>query len=117
MAATARRTPGLRDLPQSESDGHSLPHIRPRAPVDFKYMVHAVHSSSIRKTPYVVIGRNGSVNDYSEVKFPRNLRNCLNCHVDGHSSCRWAPGVLGTTIATGSSYGTPKVIDTNPATI
>jgi OmcA/MtrC family decaheme c-type cytochrome len=78
-------------------------------------MVHAIHSSSIRRTPFVVIGRNGSVNDYSHVVFPRNLRNCLNCHVDGTFELPLRPGVLGTTVATGSSYGPPKVIDTDPA--
>jgi OmcA/MtrC family decaheme c-type cytochrome len=84
-------------------------------PIDFKHMVHAIHSASIRRTPFVVIGRNGSVNDYSHVVFRRNLRNCLNCHVDGTFELPLAPGVLGTTMATGSSYGPPKVVDTNPA--
>lgn len=87
----------------------------PETPIDFKHMVHAIHSSSIRHTPYVVIGRNGTVNDFSHVVFPRNLRNCLNCHIDGTFELPLAPTVLGTTLATGSTYGSPKVIDTNPA--
>lgn len=87
----------------------------PETPIDFKHMVHGIHSASIRRTPFIVIGRNGTVHDYSDVVFPRNLRNCLNCHVDGTFELPLAPGVLGTTVATGSSYGPPKVVDTNPA--
>jgi OmcA/MtrC family decaheme c-type cytochrome len=84
------------------------------APVDFKYMVHAIHAGKMRRTPYVVIGRNGSVNDYSHVSVPR-LRNCLTCHVDGTFELPLAPTVLGTTVVTGSSYLPTKVIDTDPS--
>ena len=99
--------PNQTDIPFRTSGAES--------PVHFKYMVHAIHSAKMRHTPFVVIGRNGSVHDYSEVKFPRDVRNCLNCHIDGTFELPLPEGRLGTTIATGSTYGPPKVIDTDPS--
>lgn len=87
-------------------------------PVDFKHMVHAIHAGKRRRTPYVVIGFQGSVNDFSGVRFPAELSNCLNCHKDETFALPLRPGVLGTTIFTGSTYATattPKIIDTDPA--
>jgi OmcA/MtrC family decaheme c-type cytochrome len=52
------------------------------ASIDFKRMVHAIHAGGFRTTPYVVIGFNGSVHDYSGVRFPARLRDCTNCHLD-----------------------------------
>ena len=50
--------------------------------VDFKRMIHGIHAGGMRKNPLIIIGRNGSVNDFSHVRFPTSLRNCLNCHVE-----------------------------------
>jgi OmcA/MtrC family decaheme c-type cytochrome len=95
----------------------------PETAVDFKTMVHSIHSGGFRETPFVVIGRNSSINDYSDVRFPSTLRNCLNCHVEvggkGSYELPLKAGVLGTTTATGSLYkvspGAWRSIDVNPA--
>jgi OmcA/MtrC family decaheme c-type cytochrome len=50
--------------------------------IDFKRMVHGIHAGGFRKTPLIIIGRNGSVNNYSSVRFPSELRNCVKCHID-----------------------------------
>ena len=89
-------------------------------PIDFKVMVHSIHSGGFRTQPYVVIGRNSSVNDSSGVRFPRELRNCTNCHVDANGKGTFElpllAGALGTTIKTQSSYlSTPRSIDVDPA--
>jgi len=77
-------------------------------------MVHAIHGTARRQTPFIVIGRNGSVNDFSFVRFPAEPSNCLTCHLDGTFSLPLGRNVLATTVSTGSSYGPPKVVDGNP---
>ncbi len=92
-------------------------------PVDFKVMVHAIHAGGFRTRPYVVIGRNSSVNDFSGVRFPAELRDCTKCHIDvngkGTFELPLAPSVLGTTVNTRSTYlvapGALRSISVNPA--
>ena len=95
----------------------------PETAVDFKTMVHSIHAGGFRETPFVVIGRSSSINDYGDVRFPSTLRNCLNCHVEnggkGSYELPLKASVLGTTTATGSVYNVPagamRSIDVNPA--
>ncbi len=53
--------------------------------VDFPVMVHKIHMGSSLPsvkagTPYRIIGNAQSVNDYSDVAFPADVRNCTVCH-------------------------------------
>jgi OmcA/MtrC family decaheme c-type cytochrome len=53
--------------------------------VDFKVMIHKIHDGanlpSVKAgTPYVIIGNAQSVNDFSTVVFPQDIRNCTTCH-------------------------------------
>jgi OmcA/MtrC family decaheme c-type cytochrome len=53
--------------------------------VDFKVMVHKIHRGenlpSVQAgTPYVIIGNNQSIHDFSDVVFPQDIRNCVRCH-------------------------------------
>ena len=98
----------------------------PETPIDFKTMVHSIHAGGFRKTPYVVIGFQSSVNDFSEVRFPAELRkSCLKCHVvdaatgKGSYELPLKSTVLGTTVKTQSAYLAPdkspqRSIDVNP---
>jgi len=84
--------------------------------IDFKRMIHGIHAGGKRKNPLIIIGRNGSVNDYSHVRFPSELRNCVNCHIDKDQKGTFElPMVtkLGTTISTGSFLGSNQ-IDIDP---
>lgn len=92
----------------------------PESPVDFKVMVHSIHSGGFREQPFVVIGRNSSVNDYSGVRFPRALRDCTACHIDANGRGTFElplrTGALGTTIVTQSTYlSATRSIDVDPA--
>jgi OmcA/MtrC family decaheme c-type cytochrome len=93
-------------------------------PIDFKVMVHSIHAGGFRTTPYIVIGRFGSVNDFSGVRFPAELRkSCPLCHVANAGVWSFelplSKDVLGTTIKTQSVYqvplGSQRTIDVNPA--
>lgn len=48
--------------------------------VDMALMMHKIHSGPNLATPYVIIGNQQSVHDYSEVTYPQDRRNCHNCH-------------------------------------
>ncbi|HTO88576.1 MAG TPA: OmcA/MtrC family decaheme c-type cytochrome [Thermoanaerobaculia bacterium] len=53
--------------------------------VDFKVMIHKIHMgenlpSVEAGTPYVIIGNAQSVQDFSTVAFPQDIRNCTTCH-------------------------------------
>ena len=85
----------------------------PEVPIDFKVMVHAIHAGGFRTNPYVVVGFNSSVNDFSTVRFPRELRDCTNCHIDANGKGTFElplkSTVLGTTVKTQSNYLAPPV--------
>jgi OmcA/MtrC family decaheme c-type cytochrome len=53
--------------------------------VDMKVMVHKIHRgaglpSVLAGTPYQIIGNAQSLNDFSTVVYPQDIRNCANCH-------------------------------------
>jgi OmcA/MtrC family decaheme c-type cytochrome len=53
--------------------------------VDMTVMTHKIHMGkdlpSVKAgTPYTIIGNAQSVNDYSDIGFPANARNCTACH-------------------------------------
>ncbi|HYM12581.1 MAG TPA: OmcA/MtrC family decaheme c-type cytochrome [Bryobacterales bacterium] len=56
--------------------------------VDFKVMIHKIHMGSSLPSvqagkPYQIIGFNQSVNDWSTVVFPADVRRCEVCHAQG----------------------------------
>jgi OmcA/MtrC family decaheme c-type cytochrome len=91
--------------------------------IDFKRMVHAIHAGRFRSSPYVVVGFNSLVRDYSGVRFPREISNCLNCHVEvngrGTFELPLQSSVLGSTVVTGSVFAVPvgatRTIDVDPS--
>jgi OmcA/MtrC family decaheme c-type cytochrome len=83
----------------------------PEVPIDFKVMVHSIHSGGFRVNPYVVVGFGSSVNDFSDVRYPRELRkSCPDCHVDANGKGTYElpiKATLGTTVNTQSTYLVP----------
>lgn len=61
--------------------------------IEFRSMVHRIHRGANLPSvqggvPFEIIGFRGSVNDYSDVHFPKDLRNCQVCHL-GPDGDRW----------------------------
>ncbi|MDE2150202.1 MAG: OmcA/MtrC family decaheme c-type cytochrome [Gammaproteobacteria bacterium] len=53
--------------------------------LDFRVMIHKIHDGanlpSVQAgTPYIIYGFQNSVNDFSDVVFPQDVRNCEKCH-------------------------------------
>jgi len=52
--------------------------------IDFKHMIHKIHTGeNLEHKPYVIYGFGGSANDFSEVLFPGDRRDCVACHKAG----------------------------------
>jgi len=90
--------------------------------IDFKRMVHSIHAGGFRKTPFSVVGFQGAIVDFSAVRFPARLSNCLTCHVEANGKGTFelplASAVLGSTVSTGSTLAVPPAlgsVDVNPA--
>ncbi|MCC6542954.1 MAG: OmcA/MtrC family decaheme c-type cytochrome [Nitrospirae bacterium] len=90
-------------------------------PIDFKVMIHSIHTGENLdlSKPYVIYGFGNSVNDFSEVRFPRDRRDCLACHIDAEPVTYGVPltaNILGTTSNTGTDLNN-KVSDDNSRTL
>ncbi len=70
----------------------------PNQTIAFKVMIHDIHYARKREGyaeknnlvlpgKLAIIGFNNSVNDFSEVLFPQDVRNCTKCHADSGASC------------------------------
>ena len=62
--------------------------------VDFKVMIHKIHMGSSLPSVqagkhYEIIGFQNSVNDFSDVVFPQDIRNCTTCHQNSLQVDAW----------------------------
>lgn len=89
-ATDRARRPGADQVVTTEIDGKA------EEAIDFKYMIHAIHSANI-----VVYGYGGSVNDFTHVGLPQSASNCRACH-DGDTFYPISSAVLGTTVNSGA---------------
>jgi OmcA/MtrC family decaheme c-type cytochrome len=55
----------------------------PAQTIDFPVLIHRIHTGEEMESPYIVYGFGGSENDFSEVRFPGDRRDCAKCHVNG----------------------------------
>jgi OmcA/MtrC family decaheme c-type cytochrome len=73
--------------------------------VDFKVMIHKIHTGEdLEQQPYVIYGFGNVPHDFGEVRYPRDRRNCLACHIDATPITYGLPlpeGVVGTSVSTG----------------
>jgi OmcA/MtrC family decaheme c-type cytochrome len=56
--------------------------------VEMRVMTHKIHNGPNLTNPYIIIGNRQSVNDYSGITYPQDVRNCTTCHksdaAEGH---------------------------------
>jgi OmcA/MtrC family decaheme c-type cytochrome len=70
----------------------------PEQAIDFKRMIHSIHGAAMRENKFVVYGFGGSVNDFSGLRFPGILNDCMTCHT--------------TKTVNRTTYGTYELVDT-----
>jgi hypothetical protein len=70
----------------------------PNQTIDFGPLVHSIHYARVRggfaeranlvdPGQLVVVGFNNSVNNFSDILFPQDIRNCTKCHADAGGTC------------------------------
>jgi len=55
----------------------------PPQAVNFAQMIHKIHTGTNLTREYTVYGFGGSKNDFTDVEFPGDRRDCAACHVNG----------------------------------
>jgi OmcA/MtrC family decaheme c-type cytochrome len=56
---------------------------KPDESINFKTMIHKIHTGSNLATDFTIYGHGGSVNNYNEVGYPGDRRDCEQCHLPG----------------------------------
>jgi OmcA/MtrC family decaheme c-type cytochrome len=51
--------------------------------INLALMIHKIHTGEELTTDYTIYGFGGSVNNFNEVRFPGDRRDCGTCHVNG----------------------------------
>jgi OmcA/MtrC family decaheme c-type cytochrome len=52
----------------------------PPESVSFQRLIHRIHTGEELTQPFTIYGYGGSVNDFTDVRFPGDRRNCAKCH-------------------------------------
>jgi hypothetical protein len=70
----------------------------PGQPIDFRAMIHEIHYARVRggyaernnlvsPGDLVIVGFNNTPNDFNDILFPQDIRNCTKCHSDAGGTC------------------------------
>lgn len=55
----------------------------PPQTIDFRTMIHKIHTGENLTSDFTIYGYRGSVNNFDTVTFPGDRRDCAKCHVNG----------------------------------
>jgi OmcA/MtrC family decaheme c-type cytochrome len=73
------------------------PVTNPPATIDFKVLIHKIHRGQDLENPFTVYGFNATPHDYTQIRFPGDLRNCSACHEED-TQLLPLPSALGPTV-------------------
>ena len=81
--------PNNSDVARRQRDPAAVAAGSPVTSIDFKVMIHKIHrGENLEQQPYLIYGfgpppQNYGINNFGEVRFPGDLRNCATCHATG----------------------------------
>lgn len=78
---------------------------KPEQTIDMRTMIHKIHTGEELNREYTVYGRGGSKNDFTEVRYPGDRRDCQQCHLPGTYNVPLSEGLL--SVTTKRDYFTP----------
>ncbi len=93
--------PNATDAAQRPSDQN------PPEAIDFRTMIHKIHTGENLNSEYTIYGFGGSKNDFTDVLFPGDRRNCEKCHVAGSEQLPLADNLLPVVSPRGYTNPTP----------
>ncbi len=84
--------------PNADDSSRRPADAAPPESIDFKRMIHRIHTGEELTQDFTIYGFGGSVNNFNHVLYPGDRRNCVKCHVDGSQqvSENPPPGLLAT---------------------
>jgi OmcA/MtrC family decaheme c-type cytochrome len=62
--------------------------------INFKTMIHKIHTGSELTTNFTVMGHGNSVNNYNDLGYVGDRRNCTACHLAGTTNLPLADGLI-----------------------
>ncbi len=77
----------------------------PPESIDFRWLIHRLHTGAELTVDFTVYGFRGSVHNYNHVEFPGDRRTCTMCHLDGTYNVPAPEGSM--EVTTERSYYTP----------
>jgi OmcA/MtrC family decaheme c-type cytochrome len=66
----------------------------PAQTIDLRHMVHRIHLGEENEYEYTVYGRGSVAYDFTEVRYPGDLRSCDRCHVNNSERLPLRPNLL-----------------------
>ncbi|MCB1052072.1 MAG: OmcA/MtrC family decaheme c-type cytochrome [Acidobacteria bacterium] len=82
--------------PQATDAAVRPPEAGPVESINFKYMIHRIHTGEELQRDFTVYGYRSSVHNYNHVLFPGDRRNCEKCHEPGTQLLPLQNGLLST---------------------
>jgi OmcA/MtrC family decaheme c-type cytochrome len=79
----------------------------PAQTVDFRTMIHKIHRGENLNSEYTIYGFGKSVNDFTDIRFPGDLRDCEKCHVNSSEQLPLGDNLLNVTTPRGYINPTP----------
>jgi OmcA/MtrC family decaheme c-type cytochrome len=86
----------------------------PPESINFKDMIHRIHTGTDLEQPYTVFGSGGHEHDFTQTRFSGDLRDCTMCHIDGSQTLPIPDEALSTLITENS--GATMISETFPET-
>jgi OmcA/MtrC family decaheme c-type cytochrome len=78
-----------------DSSQRSADQMPPQS-IHFKFLIHRIHSGENLSQDFTIYGFNHSVNNFNDVRFPGDRRDCVKCHNPGTYTVPLPDGVLPT---------------------
>ncbi|MBI2680867.1 MAG: OmcA/MtrC family decaheme c-type cytochrome [Candidatus Solibacter usitatus] len=79
----------------------------PPETIDFRTMIHKIHTGEELNSEFTIYGFGGSKNDFTDVRFPGDRRNCEKCHVPGSQQLPLNDNLLSVVTPRGYTNPTP----------
>ncbi len=69
--------------PATTDSGQRTTATLPAQSIDLQFLIHRIHTGTDLTSDFTIMGFNKSVNNFNEVTFPGDRRDCLKCHKAG----------------------------------